>query len=72
MSGLIEWEFPASFFELAEGEDGFAQYKYEVLVRTNVVDADGNTVMVEIDDEESPLAGNKSAIESCFRVPADD
>jgi len=67
-----EWEFPAAFFEIAEGEDGYAQYKYEVLVRSNVIDADGNPVMVRIDGEESPLPGNKSAIESCFLVPAAD
>lgn len=69
---VTEWELPADFFELAEGEDGFAQYKYEILVRTNVHDDDGNPVLVEIDDEVDNLPGNKSAIESCFLVPAAD
>jgi hypothetical protein len=69
---VTEWELPGDFFELAEGEDGFAQYKYEILVRTNVYDDDGNPVLVEIDDEVDNLPGNKSAIESCFLVPAAD
>jgi len=77
-----EWQVPGSFFELAEGEDVdgeeceggpgcFAQYKYEILVRTNVYDADGNPVLVMVDDEEDNLPGNKSAIESCFLVPVE-
>lgn len=69
---VTEWELPGDFFELAEGEDGFAQYKYEILVRTNVHDDDDNPVLVEIDGEVDNLPGNKSAIESCFRVPAVD
>jgi hypothetical protein len=69
---VTEWELPGEFFELAEGEGGFAQYKYEILVRTNVYDDDGNPVLVEIDDEVDNLPGNKSAIESCFLVPAAD
>ena len=70
---VTEWEFPAAFFELAEAEDdGYARYKYEVLVRTNVVDADGAIVMVEVEGEETPLPGNKSAVESCFRVPVEE
>ena len=67
---VTEWELPGDFFELAEGEDGFAQYKYEILVRTNVYDDDGNPVILEIDGELDNLPGNKSAIESCFLVPA--
>lgn len=80
------WEVPGDFFELAEegkqanGEecdgvaDCYAQYKYEVLVRTNVFrcedDAceEGEFVFLDEDEEEN-LAGNKSAIESCFLVP---
>jgi len=69
---VTEWELPGDFFELAEGEDGFAQYKYEILVRTNVYDDDGNPVILEIDGELDNLPGNKSAIESCFLVPAAD
>ena len=78
-----EWEMPGGFFELAEGEDAageeceggpgcYAQYKYELLVRVNVHDDDGNPVIVEIDGDEDKLPGNKSAIESCFRVPVVD
>lgn len=69
---VTKWELPGDFFELAEGEDGFAQYKYEILVRTNVYDDDGNPVILEIDGELDNLPGNKSAIESCFLVPAAD
>jgi hypothetical protein len=77
-----EWEIPGDFFEMAEGEnaDGeeceggsgcYAKYKYEILVRTNVYDADGNPVMVGMGDEEGNLPGNKSAMESCFLVPVE-
>ena len=78
-----EWELPDGFFELAEGEDAdgeeceggpgcYAEYKYELLVRINVYDVDGMPVLVEVDGEEDNLPGNKSAIESCFRVPVVD
>ncbi len=70
---VSEWTLPGEFFELAEGEDGFAQYKYEILVRLNVYDDDGNPLLLVIDGEDDqPLPGNKSAIESCFLVPAAD
>jgi hypothetical protein len=60
-----EWTLPQDFFELSEE----GEYKFEILVRTNVYDADGDPVLVEIDDEEDqPLPGNKSAVESCFEV----
>lgn len=60
-----EWTLPEDFFELSEE----GEYKFEILVRTNVYDADGDPVLVEIDDEEDqPLPGNKSAVESCFEV----
>ena len=76
-----EWALTDDFFELAEAEEECptvgnpdrmcAQYKYEILVRTNVYDADGNPVILEIDGEEDNLPGNKSAVESCFLVPED-
>ncbi len=81
-----EWEVPGDFFELADGEnsmgedctaedvaanDCYAEYKFEILVRTNVYDSAGMPVMLEIDGEEDNLPGNKSAIESCFLVPAE-
>ena len=60
-----EWTLPQDFFELSEE----GEYKFEILVRTNVYDADGDPVLVEIDGEEDqPLPGNKSAVESCFEV----
>ena len=69
---VTEWTLPGEFFVLAKGEDGFAQYKYEILVRTNVYDNEGQPVLVEIEGEEQSLRGNKSAIESCFLVPTTD
>ena len=60
-----EWTLAEEFFDLSEE----GEYKFEILVRTNVHDADGNPVLVEIDGEENqPLPGNKSAVESCFEV----
>ena len=56
--------YAADDYFMLEGE-----YKFEILVRINFHDADGNPVLVEIDGEENqPLPGNKSAIESCFEV----
>lgn len=77
--GDTEWDMTDDFFELAEAEeecpDGSgrmcAQYKYEILARTNVYDDDGNPVLVDIDGEIDNLPGNKSAVESCFLVPED-
>ena len=63
-----EWTLPEDFFELSEE----GEYKFEILVRTNVYDADGDPVLLEIDGEEDqPLPGNKSAVESCFEVEVD-
>jgi len=63
-----EWTLPKDFFELSEE----GEYKFEILVRTNVYDADGDPVLLEIDGEEDqPLPGNKSAVESCFEVEVD-
>ncbi len=68
---ITSWSVPKEFFVLAEAEEGedFAQYKYEILVRLNVYD-DDDPILVTIDGEDDlPLPGNKSAIESCFLVP---
>ncbi|MGI9315899.1 MAG: hypothetical protein ACR2QW_01090 [bacterium] len=76
-----EWDFTDDFFEVAEVDEMectddsgrmCAQYKYEILVRTNVYDDDGNPVILEVDGEEDNLQGNKSAVESCFLVPEDE
>ena len=56
------WEIPEAFLEL------FDEFKYEVLVRTNVIGEDGKVLEGEIDGEEGPLPGNVSALESCFKV----
>lgn len=61
---VTDWTVPESFFGLSEE----GEYKFEILVRTNVYDDEGEAVLVEIDDEEQPLPGNKSAVESCFEV----
>lgn len=62
---ITEWTLPEDFFELSEE----GEYKFEILVRTNVYDAVGDPVLLEIDGEEDqPLPGNKSAVESCFEV----
>ena len=66
------WSVPKEFFVLADAVEGtaFAQYEYEILVRLNVYDDDLNPILVTIDGEDDlPLPGNKSAIESCFLVP---
>ncbi|MCP4470655.1 MAG: hypothetical protein GY815_08210, partial [Gammaproteobacteria bacterium] len=45
------------------------EYKYEILVRTNVYDDEGEPILLEIDGEDDqPLPGNKSAVEGCFEV----
>ncbi len=75
-----EWDLADDFFELAEAEDACpdgsgrmcAQYKYEILVRTNVYDDAGKPIVLIVDGEEDQLQGNKSAVESCFLVPEDD
>ena len=64
----VSWTLPPDFFELSdEGE-----YKFEILVRTNILDDDGELVVVEVETdegvEEVPVPGNKSAVESCFEV----
>ncbi|MCP4764990.1 MAG: hypothetical protein GY875_01830 [Gammaproteobacteria bacterium] len=62
---VTSWTFSEDFFGLSdEGE-----YKYEILVRTNVYDDEGEPILLEIDDEDDqPLPGNKSAVEGCFEV----
>jgi len=65
----VSWTLPEDFFGLSEE----GEYKFEILVRTNILDEDGDlvTVEVEVDDdvfEEVPVPGNKSAVESCFEV----
>ena len=64
----VSWTLPEDFFRLSEE----GEYKFEILVRTNIIDDEGEivTVEVETDDgvEEVPVPGNKSAIESCFEV----
>ena len=63
-----EWTFPEEMFELSEE----GEYKYEILVRTNIIDDEGEVVVVELEDEgeiiEQVVPGNKSASESCFAV----
>jgi len=43
-------------------------FKFEILVRTNIIDDEGKVVTVEVEDvdEPVPVPGNKSAVESCF------
>ena len=65
---VTEWTFPEDMFELSEE----GEYKYEILARTNIVDDDGEVVILELEDEgeiiEQVVPGNKSATESCFAV----
>ena len=70
-SHVTAWTFSEDFFGLSDQ----GEYKYEILVRTNVLDDEGEPVMVEIEGEEDgdppilvPLPGNKSAVEGCFEV----
>ena len=59
------WTLPEDFFGLSEE----GEYKFEILVRTNVYDDEGEPILLEIDGEDDqPLPGNKSAVESCFEV----
>jgi hypothetical protein len=65
----VSWTLPEDFFVLSEE----GEYKFEILVRTNILDDEGElvTVEVEVEDdvfEDVPVPGNKSAIESCFTV----
>jgi hypothetical protein len=65
----VSWTLPEDFFGLSEE----GEYKFEILVRTNILDDEGElvTVEVEVEDdvfEEVPVPGNKSAVESCFEV----
>ena len=63
---VTAWTFPADMFGISdEGE-----YKFEILVRTNIIDDDGEVITVETEDgEEEAVPGNKTAVESCFAVP---
>jgi hypothetical protein len=68
---VTAWTFSEDFFSLS----GEGEYKFEILVRTNVYDDEGEPILVEIEGEEEgdppifvPLPGNKSAVESCFEV----
>jgi len=56
---------PADFFDLT-ADDAEGEYKFEILVRTAVVDASNEVVEIVIDGELAPLPGNKSAVEDCF------
>ena len=62
--GVNSWTLPEDFFGLSEE----GEYKIEILVRTNIFDDDGELVVVDVDGEEAPVPGNKSAVESCFAV----
>jgi len=68
------WTFSEDFFDLAEGENVaelectpaditagvcIAEYKFEILVRIN----NG-----QLDLDDNPIPGNRSAVESCFEV----
>ncbi|HMB73926.1 MAG TPA: hypothetical protein VKQ06_10170 [Gammaproteobacteria bacterium] len=65
---VTEWTFPEDMFDISEE----GEYKYEILVRTNIIDDDGEVVTVELEDEGEVIVqvvpGNKSAVESCFAV----
>lgn len=62
---VTSWTFSEDFFGLSEE----GEYKYEILVRTNVYDDEDEPILLEIDDEDDqPLPGNKSAVEGCFEV----
>ena len=70
----VSWTLPEAFFSLSEE----GEYKFEILVRTNILDEDGDIVTVEVDIEDDegevigtmdvPVPGNKSAVESCFEI----
>lgn len=64
----VSWSLTEDFFGLSEE----GEYKFEILVRTNILDADGEIVTVEVETDggtvAEPVPGNKSAVESCFEV----
>lgn len=67
---------------ISETEEEEGEFKFEILVRTNIIDDEGDVVTVikevEVEDDDGnvveiievpvPVPGNKSAIESCFVV----
>ena len=66
---VTEWTFSEDFFDLSEE----GEYKYEILVRTNIIDEDGDVVEADVVEDgivvdEVVVPGNKSAMESCFTV----
>lgn len=65
---VTAWTFPEDMFDLSEE----GEYKYEILVRTNIIDDDGEVVILELEDDgeiiEQVVPGNKTAVESCFEV----
>ena len=71
VGGRVSWTIPDAFFDLTAGDIiGDELYKFEIIIRTNVLDAGNNLVMVFDPDleEDVPLRGNQSAMESCFKL----
>ena len=62
--GRVSWTIPDDFFQLTDEDE----YKFEIIIRTNVFDDNDLPVMVEIDDGVGLLPGNQSAMESCFTI----
>jgi hypothetical protein len=67
-SDTVSWTLPEDFFVLSEE----GEYKFEILVRTNILNDEGEIVTVEVETDDGPVdvpvPGNKSAVESCFEV----
>lgn len=68
VAGRASWTIPDDFFVVTAGIAPENEYKFEILARTNVYDEDNELVMIEVDDEDDdvPVPGNKTAMESCF------
>ena len=69
VDGRVSWTIPSDFFTLTAGEN-VDEYKFEILIRTNVYDEHDKLVKVKIPGlrGRGPLPGNKSAVESCFTI----
>jgi hypothetical protein len=71
--GVLESNDEMDCDEPVTGDKCLAEYKYEILVRTNIIDENGDVVEADIWEDgevvgEVVVPGNKSAMESCFLV----
>lgn len=71
--GVLESDDEVDCDEPVIGDKCLAEYKYEILVRTNIIDENGDVVEADIWEDgevvdEVVVPGNKSAMESCFLV----